>query len=197
MNRDGARTAMRLPVDRPVVLMVAAQLSVPHKGIDLGFQALRRLREKTAFSLLLLGRARPGIAASLPDVHVDLRWAASNAELAMAYRAADVTLIPSRVDNFPYAALESMACGTPFVAFRIGGLVEMAAGSGGGTIVDAFNVVALAEAMRAIVTDSSRCAQMGRAGGAWVERTCQPERCFEQVALVYQEAQARFTEIFG
>ena len=42
--------------------------------------------------------------------------------LAWYYSAADVCVVPSFYESFGLAALESMACGTPVVASRVGGL---------------------------------------------------------------------------
>jgi len=43
-------------------------------------------------------------------------------ELPVYYSAADVCVVPSYYESFGLAALESMACGTPVVASRVGGL---------------------------------------------------------------------------
>src|SRR5207253_3115023 len=43
-------------------------------------------------------------------------------ELPMIYSAADATVIPSYHESFGLVAVESLACGTPVVATRAGGL---------------------------------------------------------------------------
>ena len=43
-------------------------------------------------------------------------------DLPVYYNAADVCVVPSYYESFGLAALESMACGTPVVAARVGGL---------------------------------------------------------------------------
>ena len=42
--------------------------------------------------------------------------------MPLYYSAADVCVVPSFYESFGLAALESMACGTPVVASRVGGL---------------------------------------------------------------------------
>jgi len=46
-------------------------------------------------------------------------------KLAKAYVSADVFLIPSLDDNLPNTVMESLACGTPVVAFNTGGIPDM------------------------------------------------------------------------
>jgi D-inositol-3-phosphate glycosyltransferase len=45
--------------------------------------------------------------------------------LSTYYRAADVTVVPSRSESFGLVALESSACGTPVVASAVGGLTTL------------------------------------------------------------------------
>ena len=45
--------------------------------------------------------------------------------LAKCYSAADVFLAPSLEDNLPYTVMESLACGTPVVGFKTGGIPDM------------------------------------------------------------------------
>ena len=45
-------------------------------------------------------------------------------ELPLYYSAADVVVVPSYYESFGLVAVEAMACGTPVVASRVGGLVS-------------------------------------------------------------------------
>ena len=45
--------------------------------------------------------------------------------LRLAYNAADLTLHTAPIDNLPNTIAESMTCGTPVMAFEVGGVPEM------------------------------------------------------------------------
>jgi D-inositol-3-phosphate glycosyltransferase len=53
---------------------------------------------------------------------VDYLGSVQHDQLPYYYSAADVCVIPSYYESFGLVALESMACGTPVVAARVGGL---------------------------------------------------------------------------
>lgn len=68
------------------------------------------------------------------------------AVLAKAYRAANVTIVASRAGNFPYVGLESLACSTPLLVFRVGRLVEMIEKYERGVLTRAFNLNEMGDA---------------------------------------------------
>jgi glycosyltransferase involved in cell wall biosynthesis len=130
-SKRKSRDALGLDSDAPTVLFVGNL--VPVKGPDLLLEAvslasrelpnlkcivagegpLRATLERRAASLDLAGRvlfvgSRP--QDELPD------W----------YRAADTLVLPSRSEGTPNVLLEASACGTPFVATRVGGVSEVA-----------------------------------------------------------------------
>ncbi len=58
--------------------------------------------------------------------------------MAAAYSAADAVVIPSREDNLPNIMLESLMCGTPVIAFPVGGMPDV--------IINGFNGLLTKEA---------------------------------------------------
>lgn len=73
--------------------------------------------------------------------------------LAQYYAAADVCAVPSLTESFGLVALEAMACGTPVVGTRVGGLQKLIEDGESGLLVPAGDYQALAEAMAQILTD--------------------------------------------
>ncbi|HEY6958272.1 MAG TPA: glycosyltransferase [Candidatus Limnocylindria bacterium] len=73
--------------------------------------------------------------------------------LAMYYAAADVCAVPSLTESFGLVALEAMACGTPVVGTRVGGLQKLIEDGESGLLVPAGDYQALAEAIAQVLTD--------------------------------------------
>jgi glycosyltransferase involved in cell wall biosynthesis len=130
-SRAAARERLGMPPDVPALLWVGRM--VPVKGLDVLLTACADLQKRgTDFHLYLVGggelrrsleqRAR----AQNLTARVSFVGERRHAELADWYRAADLTLLPSLSEGVPNVLRESLACGTPFVASRVGGIPEIA-----------------------------------------------------------------------
>ena len=73
--------------------------------------------------------------------------------LALFYAAADVCAVPSLTESFGLVALEAMACGTPVVGTRVGGLQTLIEHGESGLLVPAGDYQALAESIAKVLTD--------------------------------------------
>jgi len=74
--------------------------------------------------------------------------------LARLYAACDVTAAPSLDDNLPLTVLESMACGTPCIAFRAGGMPDAIVHMQNGYLAKPFDTSDLADGIHILVMRS-------------------------------------------
>jgi glycosyltransferase involved in cell wall biosynthesis len=75
--------------------------------------------------------------------------------LRALYSAADVMVILSRQDNLPNTGVEAHACGTPVVAFDIGGLQDIVEQQKTGYLAKAFDSEDLARGVLWVLGESS------------------------------------------
>lgn len=88
----------------------------------------------------------------------------ANDDLPAHYRGARVACLPSLTETFGIPLVEAMACGTPTIASRAGGIPEIVDNGVTGLLVPVFDVGALAAAIRTLVTDPDTAQRMGDAG---------------------------------
>ncbi len=84
-------------------------------------------------------------------------------DLPLYYNAADVCVVPSYYESFGLVALESMACGTPVVASRVGGLSTIIQHGRTGYLKPWRCPEAFANSLEMIVASDNLKQSMGRA----------------------------------
>jgi teichuronic acid biosynthesis glycosyltransferase TuaC len=130
-DRAVARRRLGLPEAGPMALWVGRM--VPVKGLDVLLDATARLhRRGLPVHVHLVGdgplreRLESRVRALRLAASVSFAGSLTQPHLPDWYRAADVTVLPSRSEGLPNVLRESKACGTPFVASRVGGVEEIA-----------------------------------------------------------------------
>lgn len=161
-RRAGAREALGMPPDQQLVLFVSSrgpawQLN-PNKGlVDLAATFTEGLA--TRFPRARLAVAGEWLAPNHPQVLPLGRL--NEAELALWYSAADVYVLPTRGDNFPYTVLEAMACECPVIASDVGGVSEQVEDGKTGYLFPLGDRPQLAQALQKLLADPSRCRAFG------------------------------------
>ncbi len=129
-NKAEARREENLPTDKKLLLCVCQKLTNRNKGMQYLIEACNQLaashpemRENTG--ILLLGSHAEELAEQLPFPAYPLGYIDDERRIVNFYRAADLFVLPSLSENLPNTIMESMACGTPCVGFRVGGIPEM------------------------------------------------------------------------
>jgi D-inositol-3-phosphate glycosyltransferase len=86
------------------------------------------------------------------------------------YAAADVTVLPSFYESFGMVALEAMACGSPVVASRVGGLQTTVRDGLTGLLVAEGDPCALAATVTRVLGDPALRWRLGQEGRGWAAR---------------------------
>jgi glycosyltransferase involved in cell wall biosynthesis len=156
------REALGIPSGKNVVLFAVDDLKRRLKGTDLLLKAMEMLPDslKSETVLLLLGKGGDALArmTSLPSHSVG--YISSDRLKALCYSAADLLVSPTRADNFPVTLLESLACGTPIVSFRINGVPEIVRPDLTGYLAQPENAQDLAHGICILLEDRSLLAAM-------------------------------------
>jgi glycosyltransferase involved in cell wall biosynthesis len=127
LDPAACRSMLDVPPGKQVVLFAVDDLTNRIKGGDLIVKAIRALpaRVKDNLVFLLMGRNGDQIASEVEQPVKCLGYVKADPVKAMVYSAADVFVHPTRADSFGLTVLESLACGTPVVSFRVGGIPDM------------------------------------------------------------------------
>jgi phosphatidyl-myo-inositol dimannoside synthase len=184
---------------RPWLLTVARL--VPHKGIDLGIEVLRGLRQEgIEVGYAIVGEGPAGeelrrlVDAQGLSAHVRFLGAVPDADLPALYNSASAYVGLSReagvhVEGFGLSFLEAAACGLPVVAGRGGGTADAVANGITGYLVETSSAAEPTSAVRRLLQDPSQARIMGGAGRARVEG----EFAWERVVRDLEDAARGFT----
>lgn len=167
----------------------------PNKGFDFVIRALATLSEACRPPLLLIANAdssdERGYLLRLAvecGVVLLIRTRVSDEELREAYAGAALTVYAPVLEPFGFVPLESMACGTPVVAVREGGVRESVVDGVTGILTDR-DPEQFAEAIQYLLSRPDLRQQYGRAGRqhvldkwTWEASTRRIETALEQAA---------------
>jgi glycosyltransferase involved in cell wall biosynthesis len=162
LDKNLARQLLGLPIDVPLLLFGAMSGGTdPRKGFDLLLQALAHLRsEMPELNLVVFGQLSP---RNPPDLGFPIHYTGhlyDDLSVRALYSAADALVIPSRQDNLPNTGVESLACGTPVVAFNVCGLPDIVQHQHTGYLAKAFDVLDLAQGLQWVLADRERLLRM-------------------------------------
>jgi len=202
---DRAAARARLALDgRPVLLWVGRV--APIKGLDTLLDAVARLSTSAGPARLLIVGGDADEPMSEHEVFLRRRIERLGLRdsvcfvgpqpqdvLPVYYAAADVTVLPSYYESFGMVALEAMACGSPVIASRVGGLVTTVRDGVTGFLVPDGDVEALAERIAALVADPDLRWRVGREGVRWAAQhrwACVAEAVCKEYASLESRAGA-------
>lgn len=155
----------KLGLDDRKLLLFVGRIE-PLKAIDVLIRAVSKLPSGSPdFHLLVVG-GDPNVGAEMKRLRslaaqlgisnqVSFAGSVDHSELAVYYSAADLCIVPSHYESFSLVAAESLACGTPVVAARVGGLQSVVLHLRNGLLTPPHSPDALAQAISILIKDDS------------------------------------------
>ncbi|MBE9125338.1 MULTISPECIES: glycosyltransferase family 4 protein [unclassified Coleofasciculus] len=174
INPQIARELLKLPQDKHLVLFGSLKAtSNNRKGFHLLQPALQDLSKsgwQDRVELVVFGSSQP---ENPPEFGLKTHYLGTFSDdlsLALVYSAADVFVLPSVQDNLPNTIMEAIACGTPCVAFNIGGMPDMIEHQKNGYLVEPYRIEDLARGIAWVLENRERHQNLSRRARDKVEQ---------------------------
>ena len=178
----------RLGIDAPT-LAFAGRLTAA-KALDVALDALAQV-DGVRLVLAGDGEEREALERRVRELGLDGRvrflGAQPRERVLELFRAADAAVLSSRWENFPHAAVEALAAGTPVLATDVGGVREIVDDGTNGLVVRAGDAGALADAIRRFTGDAALRERL-RAGAIGSVERFAPEKLLAELEAVLERA---------
>ena len=193
IDKTTARKIWNLSINKKLIIFGAmSATSNQNKGFDLLYEGMKQLAAKWSnmAELVVFGASEP---ENPPDFGLPVHYLGrlhDDVSLSLLYAAVDVMVTPSRQDNLPNMVVESLACGTPVVAYGIGGMPDMIEHQINGYLAKPFDTTDLAVGINWVLSDENRHKEL------CIKAREKAVACFdiEKVAVQYAEL---YGEVLG
>lgn len=189
LSRDAARTKLLPGTAAKQWIGVVAELH-PTKQIPVAIEAFAKLASDYPEALLVVcgegaerGRCEALIRARGLEGRVMLRGFVP--DVASYLPAFDIFALPSRSESLGIALLEAGCAGLPSVGTNVGGIPEIITDGETGLLVPSGHPTALARALRELLDDPVRAAELGKALQTRVEKDFTEEKMVRETLAAY------------
>jgi len=165
IDKQKARERLGLPANETILLWGAASLGNLRKGYSYTARAMDLIQKN--------GKNEPLLITMGKEKRMDEKYPLGKVKhfgfvqdptrQALMYSAADLFLCSTLADAQPQTAVESLACGTPVIAYDIGPMPELIQEGKTGFIVPEVSVESLAATLEEVLEDPENLAEMGHA----------------------------------
>ena len=188
-DKNLCRKELDLPADAFVIVTGGASLTDVNKNVPWLFEQLSHLPDLQGVIVLAFGEGAVPVAKRLK-----VRFTGGirdRHDLARLFAAGDVLVSASLMETYGLTLVEAMACGTPVVAFRVGGIPEAAPEGQGAMLCAPQDGAALIQAIMKLRNSAQLREALGSAGHEMV-RTCNGLRSFAEAFIsLYEECLRR------
>ena len=201
-DRNQTRLALGVPI-KAFVVMYAGRIDRP-KNVEMLLQAFAQLSMNAEQArLLIVGspvvhptpKAGDDYVQELKNLceHLNISdsvsWLGRRMALPELFRAADVSVLPSLLpDTFGRVIVESMACGTPALGLRFGGIPEVLAGEFERFQIEIGDVSGLANQLRSLRDWQQNDLTLAQRCRAYAEERFSKEQSVAAIERVLQQA---------
>jgi glycosyltransferase involved in cell wall biosynthesis len=160
-ERAALRAKHNIPAHKKLIFFFAMNLAHERKGFAQLLEAFAHWQQLDPdfhlhTALLVAGKADDDALKNIPCAVHYLGFLNGAQQVMSAYNLADVFVTPSLEDNLPNTIMESLACGTPVVAFRTGGIPEMVEHLQTGYIAPYRDAQDLARGLQKVLSDDAQ-----------------------------------------
>ncbi|MCZ7438283.1 glycosyltransferase family 4 protein [Micromonospora sp. WMMC241] len=164
-RRSAVRAEFGVTGDRPLILSVGRLH--PQKRYDVLIDAAARWRARTPSPVVVIAGSGPAylpLAARISTARAPVTLLGHRTDVADLLAGADLAVVTSDWEARQLFAQEALRAGVPLVATAVGGLPELVGDAA--VLVPPGDVDAVDAAVRALLDDASRRAELGRRGAA-------------------------------
>jgi len=190
IDKRVARDLMGLAQDKNYLLFGAVNSTGdPNKGFGLLLPALQSLSAQRSgdTELIVFGAPEPAYPPPFGMKAHYLGRLHEEVSLALLYSAADLLVSPSLQENLPNTVMEAMACGTPCVAFRQGGVPELIEHRSTGYLARPLDTRDLAQGIAWTLEDRGRREALSARARLSVERNFALDLVARRYAELYRD----------
>lgn len=185
-----ARVELLLEQDAPVILMLA-RFSI-EKGHRLLIESVRQLISRWPQLIVLLagdGPLEDEIKAQCAHFGLanNVRFLGYRSDTQNLLAAADIVVLPSRIEGLPLVAVEALASGRAVVGTAVGGTPEVVIDGDTGLVVPPEDPIRFGEALESLLCDPERRMHMGTRGRKLVEERFDVRSQVESTTALYSE----------
>lgn len=162
-----------------------------HKGLKELKEAINHLAnhpeaDSKRLILLFYGSNGEGVDLDIPIPHRFMGKISSDEILVKLYSLSDVFIFPSLEESMGYTALESLACGTPVVAFRTSGVTDIVKHGSNGYLAELYDTKDLAAGVVSVLNNPQHAA-FSEAAREWASQNFNLQTIARQHLSLYQE----------
>ncbi len=167
INKKIARKSLKLNNNKKVILFGSLEGGQdPRKGADLLIDVLKFLNfNKEDIQIVIFGKKKND-QDIFNNTFFEIKHLGiinSIHKLSKVYSAADIFIIPSRIESFGQTAAEAQSCGTPVAGFDIGGIKDIISHDENGILIEPFNTKKMAMAIENLLKEEEKILRFSKA----------------------------------